>query len=303
MVGNYTVRINVYNEAGEVTKTILLKQFSQPVQSVSLESSDTLVSINGQIQIVYQGQVIGTWDGTNNSGQEVTNGKYYIKVDNIDINGNITSVTQVATVARHLAQVTVNIYNEAGEIVRHLDAVMADAVTLANGVNLSSETFSPSYQAGAGSTLTVTLSNGTTMVWDGRNDSGQIVPSGQYFLEVQSNDGQGGSSTVTKQVTVFHHGLNLEGTPVVVYPNPDSQRVNGTAIQFAGSPGLSLKVNIYTIAGELVQEGITGAQGSGTATWDFAGKTIASGLYLADIEITDSQGGFQRQVTKIVIVH
>jgi len=304
VTGNYTVRINVYNEAGEVVKTILLKQYSQPIQNVSLQNSDTLVSINDKINIVYQGQVIGTWDGTDNSGSEVTNGKYYIKIDNIDTDGVATSVTQVAMVARHLAHVTVNIYNDVGEVVRHLDNVLADAVNLPTDVSLSSGLISPSYQGGgANSTLTITLSNGTTVVWDGRNDSGQIVQNGQYFLEMQSTDGQGGSSTITKQISVYHGGLNLTGTPVVVYPNPDSQRVNGPVLQFVGTPGLTLRINIYTIAGELVQAGITGQPGSGQATWDFSGRVLASGLYLADIEMTDSQGGFQRQVTRIVIVH
>ncbi|HJT23373.1 MAG TPA: hypothetical protein VJ873_02275, partial [bacterium] len=304
ITGNYTVRINVYNEAGEVVKTLLVKQYSQPIQSMSLQSSDTLVSINDKINIVYQGQVIGTWDGTDNSGDEVTNGKYYIKLDNIDISGNITSITQMASVARHLAHVSVNIYNEAGEIVRHLENVTADAVTLANGLNLSANTFSPSYQSGtANSTLTVTLSDGITLVWDGRNDNGQIVPSGQYFVEVQSNDGTGGTATVTKQVNVFHNGLSLTGTPVAVYPNPDSQRANGTVIYFATDPSLSLKADIYTVAGEWLPGVQLQPMGNGVYKWDFAGRTIASGIYLADIQITDAQGGFQRQVTKILIVH
>ena len=304
VTGNYTVRINVYNESGEVVKTILLKQYSQPIQSVSLQSSNTLVSINDKINIVYQGQVIGTWDGTDNNGQEVTNGKYYIKIDNVDTNGVATSVTQVAMVARHLAHITLNIYNDVGEVVRHLDSVLADAMTLATGVNLSANVISPSYQQGGiNSTLTLTLSNGMTVVWDGRNDGGQIVQNGQYFVEMQSTDGQGGASTITKQVSVDHGGLSLTGTPVVVYPNPDSQRVNGPLIQFLGAPGLTLRISIYTIAGELVQGGITGQAGSGQAAWDFSGRGIASGLYLADIEMTDSQGGFQRQVTRIVIVH
>lgn len=304
VTGNYTVRINVYNESGEVVKTILLKQYSQPIQSVSLENSNTLVSINDKINIVYQGQVIGTWDGTDNSGNEVTNGKYYIKIDNVDTNGVDTSVTQVAMVARHLAQVTLNVYNDVGELVRHLDNVLADAMTLATGVNLSSNVISPSYQAGGtNSSLIITLSNGMTVAWDGRNDSGQIVQNGQYFVEMQSTDGQGGSSTVTKQISVDHGGLSLTGAPVVVYPNPDSQRVNGPILQFLGAPGLTLRISIYTVAGELIQDGITGQPGSGQATWNFSGRVLASGLYLADIEMTDSQGGFQRQVTQVVIVH
>jgi flagellar hook assembly protein FlgD len=304
VAGNYTIRIDIYNEAGEIVKTLPVKHFSQPVQSIALSATNTLVSINDTINIIYDGLTIGTWDGTTNSGAEVSNGKYYIKVDNIDINGSVTSVTQVAMVARHLAHVNVDIYNSAGELIKNLDSFTGDAVTLASAVNLSSSTVAPSYQGGVNSAVTVTLTDGTTLVWNGRDDSGQIVTSGQYFLVVTSNDGQGGDSTVTKDIHVFHNGLSLLGSPVIVYPNPDSMRVNGSQVNFlVNSPNpMTLKINIYTIAGEKVDH-IDGQPGENPVVWDFSGRGLASGVYLADIEIYDSMGAMQRQITKVLLVH
>lgn len=304
VTGNYTVRINVYNEAGEIVKTILLQHYSQPVQNVTLQTSSVIQSIDDKIRIVYEGQVIGTWDGTNNQGQEVSNGQYYIKIDSIDENGSVTTITQTATVARHLAHVVVDIYNATGEIVRHLDAEVADAVTLTTGVALSSSTISPGSQGGVNSTLTMTLSDGTTLVWDGRNDNGQIVSNGQYFLEIKSNDGQGGDSTVAKEVTVFHEGLDIAKGKVLVYPNPDSVRVDGAKINFAANAGLklTLKVNIYTVAGELVQR-VEGVSGESSVAWDFSNLSLSSGLYIALIEIYDNRGSVQRQTAKVLIVH
>lgn len=304
VVGNYIVKINVYNEAGEIVKTILSQRYSQPVLNITLQSSSTLVSINDVINIVYQGMVIGTWNGTNNEGQEVANGGYYIKVDNTDQNGSVSSVTQVATVARHLANIAVEIYNSAGEIVRHLDQFTSDAVTLETSVNVSNPIFSPSYQAGPNATTTISLSDGTSLVWDGKGDNGQIVTNGKYFIVVTSNNGQGGDAVVTKEVSVLRNGLNIVPGGILIYPNPESGRVNGSQINFAApsTPSLTLKVNIYTIAGELVQR-VEGQPGTSQLTWNFSGMGLASGLYLADIEIYDPTGAMQRQVSKIVILH
>ncbi len=254
------------------------------------------------INIVYDGVVIGTWNGTNNAGQEVTNGKYYVTIANIDNYGTVTSVTQVATVARHLANIDVEVYNSAGEVIKHLEQFASDAVTLATSVDVSSTTISPSYQGGQNSSMDITLPGGTTLVWNGTNDNGQIVTNGQYFIVVNSNDGQGGDSVVTKEVTVFHRGLNIAGGGVLVYPNPESNRVNGSQINFAANSGsaLTLKVNIYTVAGELVTR-VEGQPGTSQLTWNFSGLGLATGLYLADIEIYDSTGAMQRQVSRIAI--
>jgi len=305
VLGDYTVRINVYNEAGEIVKTILLTKFSEPIRDVTLESSNVLLSINDKINIVYQGTVIGTWDGTNNNGEEVSNGKYYIKIDNLDPYGSIDSVSQLAMVARHLAHIKVNIYNESGEIIRHLDSMVADAVTITKSLTLSSSTISPSYQGGPNSTTNITLADGTILTWDGRNDQGQIVSSGQYFIEVRSNDGQGGDATITKQISVIHQGLAVGSGLVTVYPNPLSERVNGSIINFApnSSTPVSLKIRVYTLAGELVQKDLQSNLGDAVLTWDFTGKGVASGLYLAVIEVRDGLGGLQRQITKIAIFH
>jgi uncharacterized repeat protein (TIGR01451 family) len=304
VTGNYIVNINVYNEAGEIVKSFPIEHLSQPILNVSLQSSDTLKLISDTINIVYKGHVIGTWDGTNNSGSEVTNGKYYIKIDNVDNLGSVTTITQIAMVSRHLATTAVLIYNESGEIIRHLDQFMDDAVTLSTGVSVSSTSFSPSYQGGVNSTETITLNSGTTVVWDGRNDAGQIVSSGQYFIVVRSNDGQGSDSTVSKEITLFHHGTDLAPGGVNIYPNPNHLSKDGWVLTFdaTANPNLTLTVRLYTIAGELV-DSVQSAPGSSFLQWDLSGKGLASGLYLAEIDMADPMGASQRTVKKIILFH
>ncbi|HVZ81492.1 MAG TPA: hypothetical protein VHE12_11955, partial [bacterium] len=302
--GNYIVNIHVYNEAGEIVKSFPIERLSQPILNVSLWASDTLKSIYDTIGILYKGHVIGTWDGTNDSGAEVTNGKYYIKIDNVDNLGSVTTITQVAMVARHLASTTVLIYNESGEVIRHLDQSVDDAVTLSTGVSVSSNSFSPSYQGGVNATLTVTLANGTTMVWDGRNDAGRIVSSGQYFIVVRSNDGQGGDSTVSKEITLFHHGTDLAPGGVAVYPNPNHLATDGWVLKFdaTATPGLTLSVRLYTLAGERV-DSAQGAAGTSYLAWDLSGKPLASGMYLAHVEMTDAMGATQQTIKKVLLLH
>jgi len=48
------------------------------------------------------------------------NGNYYVKVDNIDTFGVVRTTTQEVTVNRSLYKADLTIYNEAGEVVRHL---------------------------------------------------------------------------------------------------------------------------------------------------------------------------------------
>ena len=261
--GNYTVRIGVFNEAGELVYSFPVTHYSEAIQNVNM-SLNTLVSINDQVQLIFHGVVLGTWNGTNNGGTEVTNGKYYVKIDNIDPTGVVNTQTQPVLVARHLATLTVNIYNEAGELVRRLDQTVADAVTMNTGFSLSASTFSPGYKGGPNAVLTIGLSGGTTITWDGRGDNGEFLTNGQYTVDVNTYDGQGGNATVSKQVTIYHTSLDLPNGNVSIYPNPYSVKGNrkNPWVTFHVGGNYALTANIYTVAGELVAQvaGFAGQQ-------------------------------------------
>ena len=205
VLGQYTVKIGVYNEAGELVKTILTQQFSQPINVVTLNGT-VITSLNGAnnaVQIYYKGTFIGQWDGTTSSGDPATNGVYHIKIDNIDQLGAVTTMTQQVMVNRSLYQATVLIYNEAGEVVKHLYAYVDDPGKAAViGVQLSTTVIKPSYNpvgGGVPAQLSITLSNGTTVMWEGRGDNGSIVQTGQYFIEVHSKDGVGGTQRLSNR--------------------------------------------------------------------------------------------------------
>jgi len=306
--GNFTVRIGVYNEAGELVYSIPVTHYSEATLNSTI-SLNTLTSINDQTQVLFHGVVLATWNGTTNAGSEVTNGSYYIKIDNIDPSGVVNTQTQRVLVARHLATVTINIYNGAGEVVKHLVQTVDDSLPMNTGFSLSTSAFSPGYEGGSNSDLQIRLSGGTTITWDGRGDNGQFLTNGQYTVEVTTVDGQGGNATVTKQVTIFHTGLELPNGYVSVYPNPYSATTNANSqVTFRVGGNYSLKASIYTVAGELVDR-VASLPGNNFLTWDPTAQTangsysVASGLYIAVVVISDAQGATQRTTHKLVVIH
>ena len=308
ITANFTVKIGVYNEAGELVKEVLISQFSQPIENITLEASDVISSLNGANSsegIYYAGHLIGTWNGTNNDNNLVSNGNYYLKVDNIDNFGVVKSTTQLVMVNRAIYKATILIYNEAGEVIRHLYAYMDDpGLSQVLSMQLSAGVIKPGYASSNGtpSQVSVILSNGATVVWDGKSDNGTFVQSGQYFVEVHTSDGQGGQATVVREISVqdanAHNGIER----VVAQPNL-LNTANGfiSTLTSNTSMVLTLKAFIYTTAGELVTV-IDGAVGSNNVKWD--ASKVVSGLYIAVVEERDAKNGLvSRQIQKLIVVH
>jgi uncharacterized repeat protein (TIGR01451 family) len=297
VIGNYTVNVNVYNSAGEIVKTILLKQFTQPITNVQLLSSDLISTLQGagsEIDLVYNGTVISIWDGTNGANDPVTNGKYHLQIDSISDTGVVTSVSQEVMVSRKLATITVKVYNGAGEVVRTLYNVVDDPVGASMmGVDLSAAVIKP----GTAATGTVpsqerviiqTSGTPVTLLWDGTNDAGTYVTSGNYQIEVHWNDGAGQTTDITKQMMV----MAGSGTTGLVIARPNVlNAAHGMTTTFdatAVSGAYAIKTSVYALSGELV-EVLQSAPGTLTVDWDATGK--ASGLYIAVVEVQTPQGG------------
>jgi len=311
-IGNFTVKVNVYNSAGEVVKTILVQVFSQPVNSITLSTSNTITTLNGlgsTIQILYDGYLIGTWNGTNNLGQPVSNGSYSIQVDNMGQTGVVTSVDQTAIVNRSLANITANVYNEAGELIRTLYDVVSDPVgSSMTNVTLSSNIFRPSLAtstAGSSNNLATifieTSATPVTLTWDGTNNSSSLVTPGVYTIEVHWNNGSGQTSDISREIIVMP-GSNTIGV-AVARPNVLNE-ANGMITTFDATGvqnAYSIKVQVYTMTGQLIQT-LTSSQGLPQTQWNASG--MASGIYIAVMEIDNSSGGMlNRQRLKILLLH
>ncbi|HTC21465.1 MAG TPA: hypothetical protein VK859_11495, partial [bacterium] len=293
--------------AGELVDMILTEQLSQPIENIVLQSSDAITSLNGAnnaVTIYYGNTPIGVWNGMTSAGTPATNGGYYIKVDNVGSTGVDVSTTQQVTVSRTLYTSTILIYNEAGEVVKHLYSYTDDPGPAGvSSVQLSSTVIRPgSSGPGMPSDLTISLSNGTTVVWDGTGDSGAYVQSGQYLVEVHTVDGQGGEETVVKEVSVDDRNSAAGAGVVTAWPNrlTASNGALTTTFHSNSAQSLTLGVSIYTVAGELVTT-LEGGAGTNQASWNATG--IASGLYLAVVNLTDSNGtSLGRQALKLIVI-
>jgi flagellar hook assembly protein FlgD len=299
--------IGVYNEAGELIQSLPVSQYSQAINNITLVSG-AITALNGvgsQSVILFNGVPIGTWNGLDATGNPATNGNYFIKVSSTDPLGMVTTVTQRVTVNRAIYQVTIKIYNQAGEVVRNLLAYTSDpGPNQASQMQLSTTAFAPTSGGAVGNIpnqLTLTLNNGTILVWDGRSDNGSIVTTGQYFIEIHSQDGQGGETVVTKQVTVNGENSHYGDGNITVEPNLLSPST-GYEVQFVSdlSQNLTLTLRVYDIAGELVEKSLSGLAGSGRVWWD--GSSLASGLYFAVVEVLDVQGKRLSQKTLNLVV-
>ena len=306
VAGSYTVRVGVYNEAGELIKSLNVMQLSQAVNSLTLVAPQiTRVTGTGsQIRLYFQGTLIGVWDGTNAAGDPISNGVYHIQVVSVDAYGVATTVTQEAVVSRQLAQVSAAVYNEAGEAVKHLTAWMDDASgSTMNNVVLSAAAFQPGSEGSLDhlQVLIQTPDSSVTLSWDGTNDGGGYVTSGVYLVSIHWYNGKGESSDISKSVLVT--GNASKGRHMVV-AQPNLLRAaigqNHVVFEDLAGPGSTLNVRVYTLAGELTAS-FDGNPQSGQASWDASGK--ASGIYLAVVEIRKANGVLGgKQVVKIMVV-
>jgi hypothetical protein len=297
----------VYNEAGELVKEILVGRFPQPLVNIQLDPGHVIDSLHGEnssIGIYNDGVLIGSWDGTNRDGTPVSNGNYFLKVDNVGAYGDVTTVTRVVKVDRVICRVTILIYNEAGEVVRSLVAILDDSgMPQPLSMELSAAVIQPSLEDGGRTPreVEVVLNNGVTVVWEGKSDAGSFVQNGQYFIEANSVNGRGTQSTVVKAISVLGADRGKGIGRITATPNV----LNGTkgykAVFKVERPAdTTLKATIYTVAGELVarQQGRAGAN---EVAWD--ASRVVSGLYLAVVEQVDHQGGrVSRQIQKIAVI-
>jgi uncharacterized repeat protein (TIGR01451 family) len=309
VIGLYSVQVNIYNSAGEVVKTILVQNVSQPIDNLTLSTSNPITTLQGPgstILIYYNGALIGTWDGSNNSGNPVTNGTYQIKVSSTSTAGVVTSVSQQAVVNRQLSNITATIFNSSGELVRTLYNVVSDSFnSQMTNVNLSSSVISPGSgtNGNSGGLTIVVVTSGTpvTLTWDGTNNSSTMVTPGSYTILINWDNGQGSTTDISRTVMV----IPSSGSTGVAIARPNvlepSQTMTTTFDGSGVANAYAVNAKVYTIAGQLISP-IQGAPGTALAYWNASG--MASGIYFAVVDVLDANGGnIDHQIFKILVLH
>jgi flagellar hook assembly protein FlgD len=309
VIGLFTVQVNIYNSAGEVVKTILVQNVSQPISNITLSTSNLITTLQGPgstILIYYNGVLIGTWDGSNNSGNPVTNGTYQIKVSSTSTSGVVTSVSQQAMVNRQLSNITASIYNSSGELVRTLYNLVSDSFnSQMTNVNLSSSVISPGPSAsGTGANLqiiVVTSGAPVTLTWDGTNNSATVVTPGSYTIQLNWDNGQGATTDISRTVLV----TPPSGSTGVAMARPNvlepSQTMTTTFDGSGVTNAYTVNARVYTISGQLITS-IQGTPGAASALWNASG--MASGIYFAVVDVLNANGGnIDHQTFKLLVLH
>lgn len=312
VLGQYTIDVNIYNSAGEVVKTIVIQRFGQPINNISLSTTNRITTLQGpgsSIDIIYEGVVIGTWNGSNNSGQPVSNGTYRVQVDSVSPTGTVTSVSQQAVVNRNLGTLTVDIFNSAGELVRSLYTAVMDATDselsteeTVLGSNILKPGSPTSTSQGSVPDISILVDGGAgpmTLLWDGSNNEGTYVTPGAYTVQIHWAAGAAQERTVIQQVVVLSP-QGLAGA-VVIEPNVLGVKYGTTAIfnAFSIAGASSIRVRLYTLSGELVDD-LTSPSGQPQVSWNASGT--ASGIYISAVTVLNSVGGVIRTERHKVMV-
>ena len=191
--GSTTYSINLYNQAGELVKTITTDTpETTKINDFTITNPDFSPQAGQQAAIVVDGKTY-LWSGANDNGQQVSSGIYYVKTEVVDNHGNTTVYIHAVTVLALGNQFSLKVYNSAGELVRTLviatfnSGLAPDKLT----VGQSAVAFGPN---GGQFVFNVGPGNAT---WDGKNDLGQLVAQGDYTVQLVSQT-MGGPYTINQ---------------------------------------------------------------------------------------------------------
>jgi flagellar hook assembly protein FlgD len=209
--------------------------------------------------------------------------------------GHTTTYNTTATVVRQETSVEVEIYNAAGEVVRHVTVAGSSGATVSQ-LTLSDTTLAFSGASSPGLTIRYGPGPSDLLSWDGNNADGVKVQSGTYLIKVSRNSPGAGNEVLSRSVTVLSAPGGLLAD-LRALPNPltTSQPV---AFQWAAGAGnLKVKALVYDLAGELVANLTNDGSVPNQILWD-ADKS-ASGIYLVRIEAADAAGNVEKKNLKV----
>jgi len=301
----YTLNISVYNEAGEAVAVLFVGDVKGGISGAEITidgKEGPFVFEQGSVLEVFlpeietsvdpgnKGAMFG-WDGTNDQGQYVSQGVYYVQISRDDGFDHVDTLTETFTVINNMDYVEMNIYNSAGELVRSVreykSVESADIALLA---------VQPNPQA-----LSYGKSDDSYVEWDGKSARGTYVSNGVYEVQFIFETKQG-MITATKKVVVMNMEEDTIGE-VRIIPNPYRGQEEGIKIAWSGIGEGDVSIFIYNSAGELVKR-TSAAVAQGSVVWD--GKTVSgekavSGLYVCVVRSNDSAGFIERKRVKFAI--
>ncbi len=130
--------------------------------------------------------------------------------------------------------------------------------------------------------------------WNGRDESGTLLPNGKYIIEATAKD-EANNSTYTSATTILNSGQALSFVNVTKFTKSFNPKEGPAKIYFNISQDAKVKFIVYNLAGEKVYERDLGNLSAGNyeVIWEgvnWKGIPLPNGLYLFQLVATSSQG-------------
>jgi flagellar hook assembly protein FlgD len=272
----FLVNVQIFNSAGELVRSLYQGPAAAEPQSLSL--SETLIEegVNSAtLSLGASSLPQPSWNGQNSAGQYVAGGAYYFKVDVTNAFGQVSSLVQDVQVIQAQLRNTLQVYNNAGEVVGMVS--LTPLAQVATSYTLKSAVLA--FGNGGGSSLqgTLTLANGATQgfTWNGESLSGSPLAPGTYSMQLVAGNA-GGSVVQSKSITI----VSAPDAPIpdpVVCPNPATASEGGRlGVVYSASQIRDAEATLYDLAGERASSA-QDAAGSGTLWLDVSRRS--SGVY------------------------
>lgn len=299
----FEVRISAYNSAGELVKTLYQGAASVVPGQLNLGHSGFGLGA-GSLQMSFPGTLKDgssslSWDGSNDGGQSVDPGMYYIKMETKDAFGKVTATIQAVQVLDARPTQFLAIYSSSGEKVREiplpanlaLNRISLDSPVLAVGgddpaalgkMKLELRSASGSYLSG----------------WDGKNDAGQFVSSGMYSIVLLSRQGSAETRIESKTVQILQVPSADLASRAHAWLNPLPASEKAITISYPALAGEAC-ARLYNLAGEMVAAG-NDPRGAGLLVIPFS--QLSGGVYFVNFEMKSGPRVVGRRIIKISLV-
>ena len=300
----------VFNSAGEKVREfhpdLSLKELPLSVGSqVSAFIPDAGQS--AELQLSPGAAMLG-WDGSNDQGQWVAGGNYHLQLAFSDPWGKVTTFNAQTTVIREPSELDVQIFNSAGELVRHM--LNRAVPSQESELTISGSAFVPPPQAlnpdlrspGKGVLIDFDGTGPGGLTWDGRNDHGEVVASGSYLVQASLQIPGRKALVFSRDVSVLDASPQALLDGALLLPNPLRVRGGQLEIRGAAGPGASqeLTARLYSLDGQFVT--LAQAAPAGQLALRLP-RELAAGIYLVELSAVDLGGSRHRKLLKMALVY
>jgi hypothetical protein len=224
------------------------------------------------------------WKAVNATTVSGTSSVYQITVANNAPAITITQPDVKTGIATTLPQIEAIIASDVGIVPSAL------SVTIARTGGATVGTYTPNYSA---STNKLTLAYNDTPLADGA----------AYTLTISATDTLGATTNKTQTFTIKGGAI----ADLVPYPSPFDPANGSIKLNYTLSKRADVTVNIYNMGRKLIKNVIDNqARNAGTCeeTWDgtnYAGDTMANGVYFCEVIAKDSEGEHRRYTAMAIL--